>query len=155
MHNLRTILKAYYKYSDRCFFNKRLVMMRLVTLFIILSLVGFNKTKAYYNPEKNFSVSHNYGQVNISITPLEKNGVFTKKTNVGYKLFIKNGQSEDQKGIIYYKIENENDATILEKTFDLNIPANKKLETNILIPHTIDGSFKIVFQIELKHYSRS
>ena len=151
MHNLRTILKAYYKYSDRCFFNKRLVMMRLVTLFIILSLVGFNKTKAYYNPEKNFSVSHNYGQVNISITPLEKNGVFTKKTNVGYKLFIKNGQSEDQKGIIYYKIENENDATILEKTFDLNIPANKKLETNILIPHTIDGSFKIVFQIELNN----
>ena len=125
--------------------------MRLVTLFIILSLVGFNKTKAYYNPEKNFSVSHNYGQVNISITPLEKNGVFTKKTNVGYKLFIKNGQSEDQKGIIYYKIENENDATILEKTFDLNIPANKKLETNILIPHTIDGSFKIVFQIELNN----
>ena len=151
MHNLRTILKAYYKYSDRCFFNKRLVMMRLVTLFIILSLVGFNKTKAYYNPEKNFSVSHNYGQVNISITPLEKIGVFTKKTNVGYKLFIKNGQSEDQKGIIYYKIENENDATILEKTFDLNIPANKKLETNILIPHTIDGSFKIVFQIELNN----
>ncbi len=151
MHNLRTILKAYYKYSDRCFFNKRLVMMRLVTLFIILSLVGFNKTKAYYNPEKNFSVSHNYGQVNISITPLEKNGVFTKKTNVGYKLFIKNGQSEDQKGIIYYKIENENDATILEKTFDLNIPANKKLETNILIPHTIDGSFKIVFQVELNN----
>ena len=151
MHNLRTILKAYYKYSGRCFFNKRLVMMRLVTLFIILSLVGFNKTKAYYNPEKNFSVSHNYGQVNISITPLEKNGVFTKKTNVGYKLFIKNGQSEDQKGIIYYKIENENDATILEKTFDLNIPANKKLETNILIPHTIDGSFKIVFQIELNN----
>jgi cephalosporin-C deacetylase len=125
--------------------------MRLVTLFIILSLVGFNKTKAYYNPEKNFSVSHNYGQVNISITPLEKNGVFTKKTNVGYKLFIKNGQSEDQKGIIYYKIENENDATILEKTFDLNIPANKKLETNILIPHTIDGSFKIVFQVELNN----
>ena len=117
MHNLRTILKAYYKYSDRCFFNKRLVMMRLVTLFIILSLVGFNKTKAYYNPEKNFSVSHNYGQVNISITPLEKNGVFTKKTNVGYKLFIKNGQSEDQKGIIYYKIENENDATILIKSW--------------------------------------
>ena len=151
MHNLRTILKAYYKYSDRCFFNKRLVMMRLVTLFIILSLVGFNKTKAYYNPEKNFSVSHNYGQVNISITPLEKNGVFTKKTNVGYKLFIKNGQSEDQKGIIYYKIENENDATILEKTFDLNVPANKKLETNILIPHTIDGSFKIVFQVELNN----
>ncbi len=125
--------------------------MRLVTLFIILSLVGFNRTKAYYNPEKNFSVSHNYGQVNISITPLEKNGVFTKKTNVGYKLFIKNGQSEDQKGIIYYKIENENDATILEKTFDLNIPANKKLETNILIPHTIDGSFKIVFQVELNN----
>ncbi len=125
--------------------------MRLVTLFIILSLVGFNKTKAYYNPEKNFSFSHNYGQVNISITPLEKNGVFTKKTNVGYKLFIKNGQSEDQKGIIYYKIENENDATILEKTFDLNIPANKKLETNILIPHTIDGSFKIVFQVELNN----
>ncbi len=125
--------------------------MRLVTLFIILSLVGFNKTKAYYNPEKNFSVSHNYGQVNISITPLEKNGVFTKKTNVGYKLFIKNGQSEDQKGIIYYKIENENDATILEKTFDLNVPANKKLETNILIPHTIDGSFKIVFQVELNN----
>ncbi len=151
MHNLRTILKAYYKYSDRCFFNKRLVMMRLVTLFIILSLVGFNKTKAYYNPEKNFSVSHNYGQVNISITPLEKNGMFTKKTNVGYKLFIKNGQSEDQKGIIYYKIENENDATILEKTFDLNVPANKKLETNILIPHTIDGSFKIVFQVELNN----
>ncbi len=125
--------------------------MRQITLFLILSLFCFNKTKAYYIPENNFSVLTISGQINISITPLEKNGVFNKKNNVGYKLFIKNGQPEDQKGIIYYIIDNENGATILEKTFDLSVPANKKLETNISIPHSIDGSFKIVFQVELNN----
>lgn len=151
MLNLRTIQNAYNKYDVWGFLNKRIALIRCVCLLIILSLFGFNKILATIPPVKNFSVSDISGQVNISISPSEKNGVFSKKTKVGYKLNIKNGLSEDQKGIISYKIENENGTTVLEKTFDINVPGNKKLETTISIPHTIDGSFKIVFQVELNN----
>jgi cephalosporin-C deacetylase len=151
MLNLRTIKKAYNKFGVWGFLNRTIVMKSCVALLINLSLFGFNNILATTPREKNFSVYDNSGQVNISISPSEKNGVFTKKTKVGYKLNIKNGLSEDQKGTIYYKIENENGNSVLEKTFDINVPANKKLETTISIPHTIEGSFKIVFQVELNN----
>ena len=151
MLNLRIIQKWYNKYGVWGFLNKRIALIRYVGLLIILLLFGFNNIFATLPPVKNFSVYDISGQVNISISPSEKNGVFTKKTKVGYKLNIKNGLSEDQKGTIYYKIENENGTTILEKTFDINVPANKKLETTISIPHSIEGTFKIVFQVELNN----
>ncbi len=118
---------------------------------MLLSFLLINKTWATSSSEKDFSLSTNFGQVNISITPTEKNGAFTKKTGVGYKLLIKNGESEDQAGIIYYKIENETGTTTLEKTFDVSVPGNKKLETTIMIPHSIDGSYKISFHVELNN----
>ena len=151
MLNLITILKAFNKYGVWGFLNKRIVMIRCVALLITLILSGFNHLFATHLPVKNFSVYDISGQVNISISPSEKNGVFTKKTKVGYKLNIKNGLSEDQKGTIYYKIENENGTTVLEKTFDINVPASKKLETTLSIPHSSEGSFKIVFQVELNN----
>jgi cephalosporin-C deacetylase len=126
-------------------------MKRHITILIILSFFGLSSTRANELSEKNFSVTSKFGQVNISISPSEKDGAFTKKTKVGYKLYIKNGQTEDQKGTIYYKIENENGANILEKTFDINVPENKKLETTIIIPHTIEGNFKIFFQVDLNN----
>lgn len=151
MFNLRTFLKLYNKEGDWEFLSKRLVMIRQTIVFLILSLLVQNGANANFIPEKKFSVLSNFGQVNISIAPTEKNGVFTKKTTVGYKLTIKNGETEDQKGTIYYKIENDNGATTLEKTFDISVPANKKLETTITIPHTAEGTFKIVFQVELNN----
>ena len=151
MLNLITILKAFNKYGVWGFLNKRIVMIRCVALLSTIILSGFNHLFATHLPVKNFSVYDISGQVNISISRSEKNGVFTKKTKVGYKLNIKNGLSEDQKGTIYYKIENENGTTVLEKTFDINVPASKKLETTLSIPHSSEGSFKIVFQVELNN----
>jgi cephalosporin-C deacetylase len=149
MLNQITILKRIYKQSVWGFLNKRICIIRQVALLILFLVLVFGQVYAVESVEKNFSVSTNSGQVNISISPTEKNGTFNKKTNVGYKLIIKNGLSEDQKGIIYYKIETEEGTTTLEKTFDISVPANKKLETTISIPHTTEGSFKIVFQVEL------
>jgi cephalosporin-C deacetylase len=126
-------------------------MTRYITLLIILSFFGLSSTRANELFEKNFSGNSKFGQVNISISPSEKDGAFTKKTKVGYKLYIKNGQTEDQKGTIYYRIENESGANILEKTFDINVPENKKLETTIVIPHTVEGNFKIFFQVDLNN----
>ncbi len=151
MFKTKASIKSYPIYESWVFLNKKTVMMARLMLIMIVLMFGFNKTRATLSPEKNFSVSHHFGQVNISINPTEKNGEFTKKTKVAYKLNIKNGLSEDQKGTVYYKIENENGTTTLEKTFDVNVPANKKLETTITIPHTTDGTFKIFFQVELNN----
>jgi cephalosporin-C deacetylase len=151
MYNLRSFLKANNKNEGWGFLNNRINIIPRLLLIFTLSFVGLNKIAATELAEKKFPVSTNSGQVNISISPSEKNGVFTKKTGVGYKLHIKNGLSEDQKGTIYYKIENENGTTTSEKTFDVNVPANKKLETTISIPHATGGSYKIVFQVELNN----
>jgi cephalosporin-C deacetylase len=151
MYNISTYVNANFIIDLLGSLHKKIRIQYYSSVLLLLSCLVINTIRAAESYGKNFSVYANLGQVNISITPTEKNGSFTKKTSVGYKLLIKNGESEDQAGIIYYKIENETGTTTLEKTFDISVPGNKKLETTITIPHSIEGSFKISFHVELNN----
>lgn len=149
MYNLQTIKQPFSAINISKIFEKKKRILIVASLCICSTILILSSLYAKIPTEKKSTIFSNYGQVNISISPAEKNGNFSKRTNVAYKLFIKNGQTEEQKGTIYYKIEDETGNTLLEKTFDISVPAGKKLETTLQIPHNSEGSYKIIFQVSL------
>ena len=109
------------------------------------------------------SVAHNYnvplnnqkGEVNVVITPAEKTSHFTTKTKVNYKLFIKNGIPQNQEGTISFIVKDSANKEVSNKIYDISIPASKKFETQINIPHSEDGIFSIAFVVELNKVKSS
>lgn len=113
---------------------------------------------------RNFeSVAHNnhmplnnqQGEVNVVITPAEKTSHFTTKTKVNYKLFIKNGIPQNQEGTISFIVKDSANNEVTNKIYDISIPASKKLETQINIPHSGDGKFSIAFEVVLNKVKSS
>lgn len=128
-------------------------MKRLLFLVIVILLktgtVDAKKICSAVHHHANYALNDQQGDVNIVITPSQKDGNFTNKTEVKYKLVIKNNLPEEQEGAISYLVTNINGDEQLNKSFDLKIPKNKKLETSFTIPLTTEGEFTIVFDIEL------
>lgn len=127
---------------------KRLLYTTLITIYILGSYPV--SVAAAYDDAHNFTASAT-GQVNITITPTKKNGAFNSKSKVNYKLYIKNGLPVEQEGTISYKVKDVSGAEIMNKTFDIKIPANKKMETVINIPHSTEGQFSITFNLVLNN----
>ena len=120
----------------------------LVCVIVCLSITA-NKSRASINP---YIIARTktptQGEIKILITPLASNNLFTAKSKIKYQLYIENGLSETQGGTIAYVVKKENTA-LLQNTFDISIPANKKLQTVFTIPHTEEGIFAIEFTVEL------
>lgn len=87
--------------------------------------------------------------VEVTITPKEKNGSFSDKTKVLYLLKIKNGLAQEQVGTISYTVSTERGKEISNRSYDIKVPGNKKYETEFSIPHNYEGVFDISFQIQL------
>lgn len=113
--------------------------IKFFCVFILLVVVTTTKATYYFSK----------GEVDINITPKQKNGNFSPKTKVKYKLAIKNGTNVEQDGQLSYFVTNEEKDIILQKTFDLKIPAKKSLSTDIIIPQTEEGDFQVDFVVEL------
>ena len=135
------------KNSNQLFFS---------TLFVICCLsITANKTEAAINAYRTGLTKKNQqGEIKILITPVSSNNQFTAKSKVKYQLFIENGQPEAQEGTIAYVVKKEN-SVLLQNSFDISIPANKKLQTVFTIPHTEDGAFDIEFTLELNEKKSS
>lgn len=135
------------KNSNQLFFS---------TLFVICCLsITANKTEAAINAYRTGLTKKNQqGEIKILITPVSSNNQFTAKSKVKYQLFIENGQPEAQEGTIAYVVKKENEV-LLQNSFDISIPANKKLQTVFTIPHTEDGAFDIEFTLELNEKKSS
>lgn len=109
----------------------------LALLFSLLLIVGKSAT-TFGNKE-----------VEVTISPKEKSGSFTDKTKVLYLLKIRNGLTQEQTGTITYTVSNNGGKEISQRTYDIKVPANKKYETEFVIPHSYEGVFDISFQIQL------
>ena len=133
---------------------KRLLIIAFLVLLIAadVSANRNNKSVAY---NTGAPLNNQQGQVNVVITPTAKDGHFNDKAKVSYKFFIKNGIPQDQEGTISYIIKDSTKKEILNKIYDISIPANKKFETLINIPHFIEGKFSIVFVVELNKIKSS
>ncbi|MCX6336577.1 MAG: acetylxylan esterase [Bacteroidetes bacterium] len=123
------------KYSNQIFF---------FLVYVICCLcITTNKSLAAINPLKKTQ-----GEIKILIKPVATNGLFNEKSKVEYHLLIDNGLLEAQEGAIGYVVKKEA-VVLLQNSFDINIPAKKKLKTVFTIPHSEEGSFDIYFTIEL------
>ncbi len=124
---------------------------QFVLFIIILSIIFKNDVSAADLNYNKTNFSNHFGQVNVSITPSKQKGVFTKRTQVSYDFSVKNGIAVDQVGYVSYTVTDAEGTTVLEKSFDVNVPANRKMATTIVVPHTIEGTFTIVFNVELNN----
>ena len=133
---------------------KRLLIIVFLVLLIAadVSANRNNESVAYNN---HALLNHQQGEVNVVITPSEKSSHFTTKTKVNYKLFIKNGIPQNQEGTISFIVKDSANKEVTNKIYDISIPASKKLETQINIPHSGDGIFSIAFVVELNRVKSS
>lgn len=134
--------------------------MRRLLVFVFLVMLVAAEANTNRNNEsvafnKSASLNDQQGQVNIVITPTVKESHFTEKTKVNYKLFIKNGIPQDQEGTISFIVKDSASKEVLNKIYDISIPASKKFETLINIPHFTEGKFTIVFVVELNKIKSS
>jgi cephalosporin-C deacetylase len=134
--------------------------MKGLLCFVFLVLLSFTEVAASYNNtldnnNKNAALNYQQGQVNVVITAAEKNSHFNAKTKVNYKLFIKNGIPQNQEGTISFIVKDSANKEITNKIYDISIPASKKFETLINIPHTEEGKFSISFVVELNKVKSS
>lgn len=134
--------------------------MKGLLCFVFLVLLNFSEVAASYNNNldnnnKNAALNYQQGQVNVVITAAEKNSHFNAKTKVNYKLFIKNGIPQNQEGTISFIVKDSANKEISNKIYDISIPASKKFETLINIPHTEEGKFTISFVVELNKVKSS
>lgn len=134
--------------------------MKGLLSFVFLVLLNFTEVAASYNNtlannNKIATLNYQQGQVNVVITAAEKNSHFNAKTKVNYKLFIKNGIPQNQEGTISFIVKDSANKEITNKIYDISIPASKKFETLINIPHTEEGKFSISFVVELNKVKSS
>ncbi|MEI8073281.1 MAG: acetylxylan esterase [Bacteroidota bacterium] len=128
--------------------------MKRLLYFVFLVLLITNDVTAKRNNKsvadnKIVSLNDQQGEVNVVIIPAVKTSQFTQKTKVNYKLYIKNGIRENQEGTITFIVKDTANKEVTKKVYDISIPASKKLETLINIPHFDDGKFSIAFIVEL------
>ena len=126
------------KYSNQIFF--------FLVCVICCLIISTNNTRA--NNNTTTQEKHTQGEIKILIKPVASNNLFTEKSKVEYQLLIDNGLLEAQEGAIGYVVKKEV-AVLLQNSFDISIPAKKKLKTVFTIPHSEEGSFDINFTIEL------
>ena len=124
-------------------------------LYFIITMIGLLGNKAIciaaaFNNTNNYAASAT-GQVNVTISPTKKSGAFNTKSKVNYNLYVKNGLPEEQNGTITYKVKDVGGSEIMSKTFDIKIPANKKIATVINILHSTEGQFSITFNLVLNN----
>lgn len=98
---------------------------------------------------------NNTQDITVSILPTEKDGSFTEKTKVGYRLSIKNDLSLEQSGFVSYVIVSDDGETMEKKSFEVKIPAHKKLQNTLIIPHEKEGVFDIVFEVKITNFTAS
>ena len=96
---------------------------------------------------------NNTQDITVSILPTEKDGSFTEKTKVGYRLSIKNDLSLEQSGFVSYVIVSDDGETMEKKSFEVKIPAHKKLQNTLIIPHEKEGVFDIVFEVKITNFT--
>lgn len=94
------------------------------------------------------------GQVEIGISPTEKSGIFNYKKRIKYKLDIKNGTKIDQVGTLYYELKSVDGESLLERTFDINIPSKKAINNDFEIPFETPGAYLIKFTVVLNKVKR-
>jgi cephalosporin-C deacetylase len=94
------------------------------------------------------------GQVEIGISPTEKSGIFNYKKRIKYKLDIKNGTKVDQVGTLYYELKSVDGESLLERTFDINIPSKKAINNDFEIPFETPGAYLIKFTVVLNKVKR-
>jgi len=93
--------------------------------------------------------------ITVSVLPTEKDGSFTEKTKVGYRLSIKNDLSLEQSGFVSYVIVSDDGETMEKKSLEVKIPAHKKLQITLIIPHEKEGVFDIVFEVKITNFTAS
>ena len=96
---------------------------------------------------------NNTQDITVSVLPTEKDGSFTEKTKVGYRLSIKNDLSLEQSGFVSYVIVSDDGETMEKKSFEVKIPAHKKLQNTLIIPHEKEGVFDIVFEVKITNFT--
>ncbi|MCX6298504.1 MAG: acetylxylan esterase [Bacteroidetes bacterium] len=96
---------------------------------------------------------NNTQDITVSILPTENDGSFTEKTKVGYRLSIKNDLSLEQSGFVSYVIVSDDGETMEKKSFEVKIPAHKKLQNTLIIPHEKEGVFDIVFEVKITNFT--
>jgi cephalosporin-C deacetylase len=99
--------------------------------------------------------SNNKTDITVSFLPTEKDGSFTEKKKVGYRLSIKNDLSLEQTGFVSYEIVSEDGETMEKKSFEVKIPAHKKLQNTLIIPHEKEGVFNITFEVKITNFTAS
>lgn len=119
---------------------------------MLLHLTAKSKTSVAYLPTY-ASVKNFPNEVTVTITPTEKSGLFSDKTKVGYTISVKNGLDDEQKGEISYSVTSDDGESMQDRTFQVSIPGNKKLENTLIIPHERPGQFEIVFNIKLTNFT--
>jgi cephalosporin-C deacetylase len=98
---------------------------------------------------------NNTTDITVSFLPTEKDGSFTEKTKVGYRLSIKNDLSLEQTGFVSYVIISDDGETMEKKSFEVKIPAHKKLQNTLIIPHEKEGTFNITFEVKITNFTAS
>ena len=91
----------------------------------------------------------------VTVLPTEKDGSFTKKTKVGYRLSIINDLSLEQNGFIAYTVVSDDGEVMEKKSFEVKVPAHKKLQNTLIIPHEKEGVFDIVFEVKITNFTAS
>ncbi len=114
---------------------------------------GRKKTTAE-KTEKVEKVKVEKGQVDVTVTALDKTGIYNPKKKIKYKVYIKNGRKDEQKGTLYYEITSTTGEKELEKTFDLKLPKKKTLSNDFEIPFEKIGTYQIKFIIILNAVKR-
>lgn len=94
------------------------------------------------------------GQVEIGISPTEKSGIFNYKKRIKYKLDIKNGTKVNQVGTLYYELKSVDGESLLERSFDINIPTKKAISNDFEIPFETPGAYQIKFTVVLNKVKR-
>ncbi len=95
------------------------------------------------------------GQVAIGISPTEKSGIFNNKKRIKYRLDIKNSTKVDQMGALYYELKSLDGESLLERTFDINIPSKKAINNDFEIPFETPGAYLITFTVVLNKEKRT
>ena len=98
---------------------------------------------------------NNTQDITVSFLPTEKDGSFTEKTKVGYKLIINNDLSLEQTGFVSYEVVSDDGEKMEKKSFEVKIPAHKKLQNTLIIPHEKEGVFDIVFEVKITNFTAS
>ncbi len=91
--------------------------------------------------------------VEIILETPNKRAEFNARNPVRYKITLKNNFTNDQEGILIYKVNNREGETMLTNSLDVKVNARKKIEAVFEVPLDQEGDYTLFANIELTDHA--